>query len=319
MALIDRSAAAALIPEDAARNIIQDAERQSVALRLFRRATMSRKQQRMPVLAALPTASFVSGADTDIGLKPVTRMQWLNKYLTAEPVAAIVPVPEDVLDDSEFDLWGEVRPRLAEAIGAAIDAAVFFGVGAPSSWPTDIVAGATAAGQTYGVGDSTVDIAEDINQTMALVEQYGYSITGHAAAPTLKARLRGLRDQNNQPIFVSSLRGDGGQDFSLYGYPTEFFLNGSWDPSAATLITGDYEQGIIAMRQDLTYKVLTEATLYDTNGTTVLYRLAQQDMVALRVVARVAFQVANPLTRLAGTGWAATGGSDTYPFAVLTP
>ena len=62
------------------------------------------------------------------------------------------------------------------------------------------------------------------------------------------------------------------------------------------------------------------AELYDTDGTTLLYNLAQQDMVALRVVARVAFQVADPITHLTGTGYSATGGSTTsYPFAVLEP
>lgn len=320
MSFIDRTSAAPLIPEEVQAQIVQSVVQQSIALRLFRRVSMSRKQERMAVLAALPSAGFLSGEDTDIALKPITVMQWKNKYLNAEPLAAIVPVPEDVLSDSDFDIWNEVRPRLVEALGKAIDAAVFFGTGAPGTWPDDIVAGASTAGQTYGVGDSTVDIAEDINNTMALVERNGYNITAHAAAPTIKATLRGLRDQNNVPIFVSSLKGDGGQDFSVYGYPTLFFANGAWDASLATLITGDYEQGIMAVRQDVTMKVLTEATLYSGNLSTPLYALAQQDMVAVRVSMRVAFQVSNPLTALTGSGWSATGGGTTgYPFAVLQP
>jgi HK97 family phage major capsid protein len=322
MAIVDRSASSALIPEDVAAQIIQEAPAQSAALQLFRRVRMSRKQQRMPVLAALPSAGFLTavGGDTDIGFKPMTAARWANRYLNAEPLGAIVAIPEDVLDDSEFDMWGEIRPRLVEAIGKAIDAAVFFGSGKPSTWPDDIVGQATTAGNVYGVGDSTVDLAEDINQTMALVERYGFAVTGHAAAPTLKARLRGLRDDNGQPIYVSSLRGDGGQDFSVYGYPTFFFKNGAWDPSAATLITGDYSEGIIALRQDISFKILTESTLYGTGLSDPLYALAQQDMVALRVVCRVAFQTAEPLTALSGTGYSATGGSTTgVPFAVLTP
>lgn len=322
MAIQDRSSASALIPEDVAAQILQEVPAQSVALQLIRRVTMSRKQQRMPVLAALPTAGFLTAVDgdTDIGFKPLTVARWANRYLNAEPLGAVVAIPEDVLDDSDYNLWGEIRPRLVEAIGAAIDAAVFFGAGAPDTWPASIVEQAIAAGNEV-VDGTGVDLAADINESMGLVERYGFEITGHAAAPTIKARLRGLRDQNNQPIYVQSLKSDGGQDFSVYGYPTAFFRNGAWDPDAAEVISGDFNQAVLALRQDITYKILTESTLYGPGGLDdPVIALAQQDMVALRVVCRVAYQTAEPLTALSGEGWSAAGGSTTgLPFSVVTP
>jgi HK97 family phage major capsid protein len=121
--LISRTDAAALIPEEVASEIITKMPEQSAALRLFKRVPMSRAQQRLPVLSVLPIAYWVAG---DTGLKQTTEANWANKFLNAEEIACIVPIPEAVLDDAAFDVWGEVRPLMEEAIGRAFDAAIFF-------------------------------------------------------------------------------------------------------------------------------------------------------------------------------------------------
>ena len=85
------------------------------------------------MLSALAQAYWVNG---DTGLKQTTEMAWAGVTLEAEELAAIVPVPEAVVDDADFDLWGEVQAGLAEAVGLALDAAVFAGTNKPASWPT---------------------------------------------------------------------------------------------------------------------------------------------------------------------------------------
>jgi HK97 family phage major capsid protein len=308
--VIDRNDATALIPEEVSREIVQGVAETSACLRLFRRLpNMSRKQQRIPVLSVLPTAYFVNG---DTGLKQTTEQAWENKYLNAEEIACIVPIPEAVLDDADYDIWAEVRPRIVEAFGVVIDAAILFGINAPASWPASILDGATSAGHVVALGTGA-DIYDDImgeNGVISLVEEDGYMVNGHIAAMTMKARLRGLRDSTGQPIFVRSM-----QDrtrYELDGEPMEFPANGAFDVTQALMFSGDFRQAVYAMRQEITYKVLTEAVIQDNTGA-IVYNLAQQDMVALRAVMRLAWQVPNPVTRLQPTE------AQRYPFAVLTP
>ena len=76
----------------------------------------------------------------------------------------------------------------------------------------------------------------------------------------------------------------------------------------ALAVAGDFSMAVIGVRQDLTYKLLDQAVITDDEGA-IVYNLPQQDMLALRVVARFAYAVAQPASRNAVGG---------YPFAVLT-
>lgn len=305
-----RSDAGALIPEAVSSEIIQGVPEASAVLRLGRRLpNMTRAQLRIPVLSSLITAGFVNG---DTGLKATASAEWENKYINAEELAVIVPIPEKVLDDADYDLWSEIRPRIIEAFGIAIDSAALFNTNAPSSWPTGLVAGAVAASNsvTYGTG---ADLYEDVmseNGVIAKVEEDGYYVTGHIATMVMRSRLRGLRDANGQPLFMTNMQGT--PSWALDGAPVEFPRNGAFDAATALMISGDFDQLVYAIRQDITYKMLSEAVIQDAGGN-IIYNLAQQDMVALRVVMRLGWQIPNPINRLQPTE------ASRYPFAVLVP
>jgi len=321
MTYIPRSGAEALMPEDFSRDIVQSVPEQSAVMALANRAPdMSAAQRRIPVLSVLPTAYFLNPGPTvrsdssDITRKKLTRQMWENKYLDAEELAVIVAIPESVLDDSAYDLWGQIRPKLLEAFGLAFDQAVFYGVNAPAAWPEDIVAAATAAENLVTLG-TNADIYDDIlgeEGVISKVEEDGFMVTGHTAALTMRGKLRGLRDDNGQPIFKSLYKEgvQGATRYELDGEPIFFPRNGSMLPGIAELISGDWSQLIYAIRKDITWKVLTEAVIQDASGN-ILYNLAQQDMVGLRAVMRLAWQVPNPINRIQETE------ADRYPFAIL--
>ena len=298
--IIDRTGATALIPEDASRDIIQSVTSSSAVLQLARRMpNMNRAQQRLPMLSTLPTAYFVNG---DTGLKETSNVSWENVYINAEELAVIVPIPEAVLADADYDIWTQIQPLIIEAFGVAIDAAILHGTNAPASWPDDLATQITSASHTVDEDDAAFpDLFDallgrgtgDESSVFALVEEDGFMVNGVLAQPVMKSKLRGLRDSNGQPIFVSDFKGSA--SYSLDGNPLTFVENGAM---AATVraFAGDWSQLVYAMRQDLTYKMATEATIQNAGGT-VEYNLFQQDMVALRAVMRLGWALPNPLNR----------------------
>ena len=292
---IDRTGAESLIPVQEAREIIQGVVTQSAVLSRGRKLpNMTSKQYKMPGLDMLPVAYFVNG---DTGQKKTTKQAWDKKFIVAEEIAVIVPVPESVLEDAEYDIWGEVKPRIIEAFGAKIDGAVLFGVDKPSTWRDDIVATATKANKvvTLGTADDLYDKIMGEEGVIANVENSGYFVNGHMADISMRAKLRGLKDTTGNPIFKSDMQS--GTTYSLDGSPMNFPNNGAFDKSKALMISGDFNQMVYSIRQDITFKLFTEGVVQDTDGS-IAYNLMQNDMVALRAVMRLGWEIPNPINAL---------------------
>lgn len=298
MATIDRSALSGLIPEPVTREIMQGAIAESAVLRMGRRlANMSSKTQTINVLDALPSAYFVNGEATDSGagdaFKRTTKMAWDKKKLYAEEIAVIVPIPEAALDDADYDIWGEVKPRLTEAFGKVIDAAILFGTNKPSTWRAGVVPSAIAAGNGVPIGTSVFDDIMGESGLIAKVELDGFNPNGVMSAIQMRGKLRGLKDTTGQPIFKSDMQG--ATRYGLDGMDMYFPMNGAFDPAQAQMIVGDWSQLVYAIRQDMTFKIFTEGVIQDPTTKAITYNLMQNDMVALRAVMRLGWEIANPI------------------------
>lgn len=75
-----------------------------------------------------------------------------------------------------------------------------------------------------------------------------------------------------------------------------FPVNGAYDPEESLAIVGDWSQLVYAIRQDMTFKIFDSGVVQDPTTGNILYNLMQNDMVALRAVMRLGWEIPNPST-----------------------
>lgn len=284
--MITKRNAEALFSVDEVSDIIQGVIKESAVLKMFTQLpNMTSGAMRMRVLDGLPMAYWVGS--TNNGRKNLTEMAWANKYIVPEELAVIVPIKEDVLDDASIDIWAQVRPRLVEAIGKKIDQAILVGVDKPVGFRADLLTSILNAG-AYVTQGSSATLYSAINDAMVKVEESGYNPTGIIGGVDVKGKFRMMLDTSGQPI----------KGTEIDELPKAYIDNGAWDKTKAQMIVGDFSQAVYSIRQDITYKLLTEAVIQDPSTGDIKYNLAQEDMVALRVVMRLGWEIPNPINAL---------------------
>lgn len=312
MAIVNSSV---VLPVEYGREIIRGVIGRSKALELGRRLPdMKGKTYKLNVLSNLPVAGWVknqttpSGAADEIKNKPISQMAYEGVDLVAEEIAVIIPVSLNTLRDVE-DFGVELVPELQEqVIGAfqqVIDATIFFGTNSPWTGFTGLVAAATSAqAVVQWDGSAGITFYQAINDAMTLVEESGFVPTAIVGGPALNGAFR------NTITTMGVLAGDQGEIGAL---PRHIDLTGAWDASTAFAIVGDFRYLVYSFREDMEMRVLNEATLVDPATGSVLYNLAQQDMVAFRFTLRLGAALPNPVNRVG-----ANAGHAAYPFAIIT-
>lgn len=223
---IDRTDADALFTEGMRLEIInQLTTKESVALQTIPTVQMSNKKDKVPVVSTLPTAGFLAAEGT---AKPEDEVTWEGKYLQAEEIAVIIPIDDTVIADAQIDVASQVTKLVAQEFARVIDAAVFFGTGAPSSWPV---------GGVFGAVDATNKIPytgiEDYGKLFSAVEVNGNDVTDLWASREVRADLR-------HPIIDGqAMQAPGLTIDNVYGVPLTFPLG--WDKTKAKAIAADDE------------------------------------------------------------------------------
>jgi hypothetical protein len=291
--ITSRTDAGALMPEQYSNEFLKSLNNESAVLTQFQRVPVSRAQVRFPVLSALPIAYWVTG---DTGQKQTTEVNWANKFLNIEELAAIVPVPENVLDDSGYPIWDQIGTHLYQAAGRLIDATVFFGTNAPGTFPTNVVASAIAAANTVNRtanANTAGGIVGDVSDLLATVEADGYDPYGGVGVRSLRGKFRQARTSQGERLEEVTITRD---LIQFDGLDITFPMRGQWPvgTGSAELILFDPTEFVVGVRSDITVKLFDQGVIQDGTGA-IQYNLMQQDMVAVRMTMRVGWQVANTI------------------------
>jgi len=299
MAGIVKTDVDALIETQVANEIFEGTIRQSKALSMFKRLPNATSDKtKLRVLDTLPISYFVDET-TNNGRKNITKMAWDKKFINIAELAVIVPIKENLLNDSSIDIWAQVRPRIEEAFARKIDDAMFFGTDKPTEWRKGLVPSIVDVGAEV---NETGRLYSDINDVMTKVEESGYNVNAILGGVGLKGKFRMMTDTTGQPLNTTEIG----------SVRREFMDNGVWNKNTSTLIAGDFNQAVYQIRQDVTYKLLDQAVIQDPSTGEIMYNLAQEDMVALRVVMRLGWEIPNPVNAENET-------SARFPFASLKP
>lgn len=254
----------------------------------------------MNVLDTLPVSYWVDEG-VNGGLKQTTNVAWKGKKLYMEEIAVIVPIKKNVLDDASYDIFTEIKPLLTQSAYKIIDEAIILGKNKPALFREGLIPSIINAGKNVPSADENTFV--QISDAMTQVELSGYEVTAIVGGMALKGEFRkGLRDETGQPLANSEVT----------ELPRAYVSNGAWDNTKAKFVVGDFNQAVYSIRQDVTFEMFDTGVITDADGK-IIYNLLQQDMVALRMVMRLGWEVPNPVTALAEDE------TTRFPFALVEP
>lgn len=223
-----------------------------------------------------PTIAWLDEGATKTSSKPTLG----NIVLTAKKAAGIVVLSDELLDDAIVSVGDYIIRKFAQAFGTGEDTEMFVGTGTPFTglftsgitFGNPVTLSGTAASLTY----------QDLLDTLYNIDQNYLVGAAWYMSPSIMGILRGIQDGAGRYVFVDTTAGT---PPSLMGYPVRLIQNAPSSSAAASvpiIILGNLNNSFIGTKQEMTTKVLTEATIDATS-------LAQYDLTAFRVVERVAF------------------------------
>jgi HK97 family phage major capsid protein len=285
----DDAKAGYAIPTELQAEVLRIASEAGVARREMRYLPFSGagNERKIPALGTSVSVGWVGeGAK-----KPSTEPTFNLVTQTLKKLAAIVPMTEEILEDSAINLTQLVGQLFAEAMAAEEDAQFFAGNGSP--W-TGLLNNSSVNKVTMNLVASLIT-ADDL---LAMIDATPSSV------------LNGSKFYMHRSVLSAIRKLKSADGHYIYQSPSQAMPATIWDFPVVTVdamptmgevnigdqfvLFGNLQKGaIFGDKQQLRVKLLEEATITDVDGSTPI-NLAEQDMVAIRVVERVGYAVALP-------------------------
>jgi hypothetical protein len=250
-------------------------------------------------------------------MKQTTQAQWANQSLIAEEIAAIAPIPQNLIDDSQFPLWEAIRPLLARACAKKLDDAGIWGINPPvdttgaRTWPLSIAETARAASAVTAY--TATDAVTGLLDAARIVSSQGYNADGAIVSNGWEFRAATARAQS-----VVANPAGATEPYPLIcagmGIKTRPLV---WHPRNADVMVVNWSNVIVGMRSDINIKLFDTGVISDDTGKVVL-NLLQQDTVAARVTMRVGFRCVTQQTDVDPTT-VMNGAATPAPLTALSP
>lgn len=281
-----------LVPDELRNEILRIAEKQyGLARREMRYLPFSGpgNSRRIPALATSVSVTWTDEAAEKQSTAPTFGIV----TQTMKKLAAIVPMTEEIIEDSSIDIVALVAELFAEAVAKEEDIQFFRGTGSP--WTGVLYNGSVNVRNIVGANPATVTADALLGMVDATPSDAlnGAKFYMHRS---VLSTLRSLKDTTGQYILQSPLVAGAPQ--TMWGYDvitSDAFVPVTQTGAAVPFVMfGNLKRAaIFGDKQQLRVKMLDQATVNNAANSGTL-NLAQRDMMAIRIVERVGYVLALP-------------------------
>jgi HK97 family phage major capsid protein len=197
------------------------------------------------------------------GKKKSTKLSFNYQTLLWRKFAGILPITDELTEDSAIDLWNEATKRFARAYTVREDQLVFTEVANGGNTKAGIV---NVAGTKVVTVDSisTVTYDDFVDMMYGVPSMSGKTGRWFLNRKAVKIAMK-LKDENKNPMWMAAVAG--GNPATILGAPyteTEVLQDPDQaDPGDAIIVFGDLRYSTLAERTDLKIKIFDTGSVGD--------------------------------------------------------